>query len=106
VPFKKKLDGGEWSASCPGRFTPRERAPDTHWIGGGLGPRIVLDGVMRQIPSSPEESNPRTLIVQPVVQSYIRRIISEIEAIAFSETLINISQITQRINPEDQHLIV
>jgi hypothetical protein len=24
------LDGGEWSASCPGRFTPRERAPGTH----------------------------------------------------------------------------
>jgi len=27
------LDGGEWSASRPGRFTPRERAADTHWIG-------------------------------------------------------------------------
>jgi hypothetical protein len=24
------LDGGEWSASHPGRFTPRERAPGTH----------------------------------------------------------------------------
>jgi hypothetical protein len=28
------LDGGEWSASRPGRFTPRERAPGTHWIEG------------------------------------------------------------------------
>jgi hypothetical protein len=28
------LDGGEWSASCPGRFTPKEIAPDTYWIGG------------------------------------------------------------------------
>jgi hypothetical protein len=28
------LDGDEWSASRPGRFTPKERAPDTHWIGG------------------------------------------------------------------------
>jgi hypothetical protein len=27
------LDGGGWSASRPGRFTPRERAPGTHWIG-------------------------------------------------------------------------
>jgi hypothetical protein len=27
------LDGGEWSASRPGRFTPRERDPGTHWIG-------------------------------------------------------------------------
>jgi hypothetical protein len=25
------LDGGEWSASCPSCFTPRERAPGTHW---------------------------------------------------------------------------
>jgi hypothetical protein len=33
------LDGGEWSASCPGRFTPRERAPGTHWIGGWVGPQ-------------------------------------------------------------------
>jgi hypothetical protein len=33
------LDGGEWSASRPGRFTLRERAPDTHWIGGWVGPR-------------------------------------------------------------------
>jgi hypothetical protein len=24
------LDGGEWSASRPGRFTPRERASVTH----------------------------------------------------------------------------
>jgi hypothetical protein len=30
------LDGGEWSASCPGRFTPRERVPGTHWIGGSV----------------------------------------------------------------------
>jgi len=26
------LDGGEWSASRPGRFTPRGRAPVTNWI--------------------------------------------------------------------------
>jgi hypothetical protein len=26
------LDGGEWSASRPGRFKPRERAPATHWV--------------------------------------------------------------------------
>jgi len=27
------LDAGEWSALRPGRFTPKERAPRTHWIG-------------------------------------------------------------------------
>jgi hypothetical protein len=38
--------GGEWSASRPGRFTPKERAPDTHWTGGWVGHRywnIFLD---------------------------------------------------------------
>jgi hypothetical protein len=30
---------GKWaSASCPGHFTPRERAPCTHWIGGWGAP--------------------------------------------------------------------
>jgi hypothetical protein len=65
------LDGGEWSASRPGRFTPRERAPGTHWIGGWVGPRAVLDAVVkRKIPTSHWESNPRTSIVQPVAQHY------------------------------------
>jgi hypothetical protein len=46
------LDGGKWSALRPGRFTSRERAPDTHWIGGWVGPRAVLDAVVkRKIPS-------------------------------------------------------
>jgi len=33
------LDGGEWSASRPSRFTPEERAHLTHWIGGWVGLR-------------------------------------------------------------------
>jgi hypothetical protein len=37
------LVGGEWLASRPGRFTPEERSPDTHWIGGLMGPRAGLD---------------------------------------------------------------
>jgi hypothetical protein len=39
------LDGGEWSASHHSCFTPSERAPGTHWIGGWVGPRAVLDEV-------------------------------------------------------------
>jgi hypothetical protein len=31
------LVGGEWSVSRPGRFTPGEKAPSTHWIGGWVG---------------------------------------------------------------------
>jgi hypothetical protein len=42
------LDGGEWSASRPGRFTPRVRAPGIHWIGGLVGPRAGLDAVEKK----------------------------------------------------------
>jgi hypothetical protein len=46
------LDGGEWSASRPGRSTPREIAAGNHWIGGGVGLRAGLDAVSkRKIPS-------------------------------------------------------
>jgi hypothetical protein len=62
------LDGGEWSASRPGRFTPRESAPGTHVIGGWVDPRTVLDAVVRKIPSPRWESKSRTPIVQPVDQ--------------------------------------
>jgi hypothetical protein len=41
------LDGGEWSAARPGRFTPRERAPFAHWIGCKVGPRAILDAVVK-----------------------------------------------------------
>jgi hypothetical protein len=39
------LDGGEWSASRPGRFTTRERAPYTPWLGVWVGSRTGLDAV-------------------------------------------------------------
>jgi hypothetical protein len=65
------LDGGEWSALCRGRFTPRERAHGTHWIGGWVGPRAVLEGMVRRKIHSPRQgSNPRIPIVQPVAQRY------------------------------------
>jgi hypothetical protein len=53
------LDGGQWSASRLGRFTPKERAPSTHWIGGWVGPRAVLDtAVKRKIPTPPPGIEP------------------------------------------------
>jgi hypothetical protein len=65
------LDGGEWSASRPGRFIPRERAPFTHWIGGWVGLRAGLDAVAkRKIPSPRRELNPRTPILRSVAQRY------------------------------------
>jgi hypothetical protein len=42
------LVGHEWTASHPDRFTPWERAPDTHWIGGWVGPRTGLDDVEKR----------------------------------------------------------
>jgi hypothetical protein len=64
------LDGGEWPASRPGRFTRREIATGTRWIGGWVSPRAVLDAVVKKILSPRRESNPRTPIVQPVAQRY------------------------------------
>jgi hypothetical protein len=37
------LIGCEWSASRPGRFTPGERSPRTHWIWGWVDPWSGLD---------------------------------------------------------------
>jgi hypothetical protein len=50
--------GGECLASRPGRFTPSERVPGTHWIGG---PGTGLDAVVKQkIPRPCRDSNPRS----------------------------------------------
>jgi hypothetical protein len=42
------LVGGEWSASCPSHFAPREGAPSTHWIGSWVSPRAGLDDMKRR----------------------------------------------------------
>jgi hypothetical protein len=70
------LDGGEWSTSRSGRFTPRERAPGTHWIRGRVGLRAVLDAVMNKISSPRRESNPRIPIVQPLAQRHTDRAVT------------------------------
>jgi hypothetical protein len=48
------LVGGEWSASLPGRITPGERAPRTHWIAGWVDPRAGLDNVEKKKLALPE----------------------------------------------------
>jgi len=42
------LDGGEFSAAHPVRFTSREKEPRTHWIGSCVGPRAGLDAVVKR----------------------------------------------------------
>jgi hypothetical protein len=66
--FNSPLDEGEWSASRPGHFSSRERAPDTHWIGGWVGLRAGLDTVVkRKIPSPCRDSNPYHPARSPVL---------------------------------------
>jgi hypothetical protein len=44
APFSTSaLDEGDWSASRPGRFTPGEMDPGTHWTGGWVEPIAGLD---------------------------------------------------------------
>jgi hypothetical protein len=65
------LDGGKLSASRSGRFTPRERAPDTHWIGDWVDPQSPSGRGGEEKNSQPcWESNPRTPLIQPVAQHY------------------------------------
>jgi hypothetical protein len=62
--------GGEWSASRPGRLTPGERAPGTHWIEGWVNPRTGVDDVeTRQFLTLPGLEL-RTLGRQPVASRY------------------------------------
>jgi hypothetical protein len=66
---KERLDGGKWSASRSGRFTPWVTAPGTYWIGGWVGRRAGLNAVVkRKIPSPCRDLNPP--IIQPGAQRY------------------------------------
>jgi hypothetical protein len=52
------LDGGEWSASRPGRFNFKEVVPGTHWIRGWVGPRGGLDALEKRKILHCRKSNP------------------------------------------------
>jgi hypothetical protein len=63
------LEGGEWSASRPGRaLPPGERAPGTHCTGGWVNPRAGLDAEVRGKFSA--SVGDRTPAVQSVVTLY------------------------------------
>jgi hypothetical protein len=61
------LDGGEWSASHTGRFTPWEGALTTHWIVGWVGPRTDRHAVKTRKILHCRESNPER---PPVARRY------------------------------------
>jgi hypothetical protein len=46
---------------------PQGKSHGTHWIRGWMGPRVILDMVVkRKFPSPHQKSNPRTPITQPI----------------------------------------
>jgi hypothetical protein len=54
------IDGGEWSASRPGRFTTGEKFLSTHWLGGWVDPRAGLDDVEKILdPTGTRTPTPR-----------------------------------------------
>jgi hypothetical protein len=51
---------------APAALHPGKESPSIRWIGGWVDPRAFLDAVMkRKIPSSRQETNPRTPVIQP-----------------------------------------
>jgi hypothetical protein len=70
------LDGGEWSASRPGRaITPGERTPGTRCTGGWVGPRAGLDTEDKgKILCPCRGSNPYRPVVQPVVRGSVHEV--------------------------------
>jgi hypothetical protein len=48
VVLPSAVAGAEWSASHPGRFTPRQTPPGTHWIGGWMDPRAGPDDLEKR----------------------------------------------------------
>jgi hypothetical protein len=66
------LDGGEWSASRPGRaLPPGERTPGTHYTGGWVGPRAGLDaGARRKILCLCWGSNPSRPVRSQTIKHY------------------------------------
>jgi hypothetical protein len=55
------LFGGEWSASRSCHFTPVERAPGTHWIGGWLDPESGEEKILHRTGTrtpTPRSSSP------------------------------------------------
>jgi hypothetical protein len=60
----------EVSSQRPGRFTPGEKAPGTHWIGGWVNPRANLDDVEKKKFLPLQELNSDPSVVQSVASRY------------------------------------
>jgi hypothetical protein len=65
------LDRGEWSASCPDRFTSKEMAPSTNWMGMGPEPawtdieaKIYLHLSYREVNCCRSVRSPVTIVTE------------------------------------------
>jgi hypothetical protein len=59
------------SPSRPGRFTPGDRVPGTHWTEGWVHPRCSMDAVeKRRIYCHCQMSNRNSPAVQPVARRH------------------------------------
>jgi hypothetical protein len=68
------LEGNEWSASRPSRFTSGEKAIGTYWMGDWEGPIAGLDAVAkRKNPCPRPESNPGRPAHSPVTMNELPR---------------------------------
>jgi hypothetical protein len=105
----------EKSASCPGCFNHCERASDTDWIGGWVGPRTLLD-LMEKIKKflSLPEFEPRFLgrptctpfVCRPSYHGYRRRVsISSCSLAAEWVTVGSSSQRTPGMKPAEMKVI-
>jgi len=56
----------EWLAPRSDHFTPGQRVPDTHWIGGWVGYRAVLNAVAKKENPFPAPAGNRNTAVQSV----------------------------------------
>jgi len=65
------LDEDKWSASSLGRFAHRERTPVTHWIGGWIGPRAVLEAVVKRKIPSPRRESRLSVYIDTQIREYI-----------------------------------
>jgi hypothetical protein len=74
------LDGCEWCVSGPGRFTPGDTAPGTHWIGGWVHPKASLD--VAEIKKMFTPAGVRTPVIWPTAipteHSYIYNLVQMI----------------------------
>jgi hypothetical protein len=59
------IEGAEWSASRPGRFTPEEAAPGSDWIGDRVDQWACLGFIRENLFPCPQW-NPALLIVQSI----------------------------------------